>query len=299
MIINKIYIFIFLLVTPYTIAGEPSLKELSDELHLLHSSADQSLRWRLPNKKELVSAEEVKIKPSSCEKPIPSQINKPVRFLVRCSYTKWFGNHFVKNFSTSSWSKINGKWSPGQIIYSYEEAPRLTTRKRTRIEYSYHEGEFSSQYESFIKKASASEAEKLRRFWDNWQGWPKDALEKIEFWREISWPEALVGIKKDSSFFLQYGSVAGISSTLDKIKENKIPSFADGVIKLESGPRHYGPGIKKLGPPVFLLHSMSADNYKHALIIDRKKENDSDANEPLTNVVGNSKNLVMKFVTLP
>lgn len=247
------------LTTPLAQA-ETSMAQLADDLHQQLQEAPGSFHWFMPNEDEALSHSEVGIEPTQCIQPVPASSGATPRFLVRCLTRQLVSFRVVIVQTVTSWTYADGAWSDGQIV-SIRAIPDPSTNRYSarKVEYKtvWHTGAPLGPYERSFTFLSDTGIKELRAFWENFPTDEEISLAALEPWRQLPWPDGVIGLRRDGKLLLQQGPLAGTTDLLEKISEkDSLPPFAQGLIRPVTTQQSWEP-YKPPGAPMFLLHTLT------------------------------------------
>ncbi len=251
--------------------AETSTEQLAEDLHQTLTEAPESLRWLMPNEDEPLTHEDVGIKSEQCSRPVPAQAAPSPRFLVRCVSPQLISFQVVGVQTVTSWENTEGSWNTGQIvsIRGVDVDSSLNRYSARKVEYKtiWHDGDPLGPYERAFTFLPESGIDELKAFWENLPAEEHISLAGLEQWRQLTWPDAVVGLRREGKLLLQSGSLAGTSDLLEKISEkDALPPFAQGLIRPVTATRSWDP-YKPPGAPMFLLHTLATKNSQYAIAL--------------------------------
>ncbi|WP_139214313.1 hypothetical protein [Marinobacter zhejiangensis] len=115
---------------------------------------------------------------------------------------------------------------------------------------------------------SEMEADELRSFWHTAPELTAETRETLEEWKQLPWPDGVVGLRRNGELLLQRGSLAGTGALLEKLNEpDAVPAFAQGLIRaIDAQPRSWST-ISPPGPPMFMVHVLESSDGPHAIAL--------------------------------
>ncbi|WBU41119.1 MULTISPECIES: hypothetical protein [Marinobacter] len=256
------------LFTTVTTQAETTISALAEDLQQRLTQTPETLRWLKPNKDEPLAHTDLGIDPETCEAPVLARAGTHPRFLVRC-VNRALVNFRVTDIQTlTSWAYSDGDWSTGQIIAIRGIDNSPTSRYSSRqVEYEtvWHKGEPAGPYERSLTLLSETDLRKLAKFWNSFDTGELPVLESLEQWRQLTWPDAVVGLRRNGQLLLQQGTLAGTSDLLEELSsKDALPPFARGLIRPV---KKVWRGTTPPGEPMFLLHSLRANGTDYALAL--------------------------------
>lgn len=271
------------------VAGNATLA-LADELHQKLTKAPESLRWHAPNHGMELTHKNIGLEPERCSKPVPVMTGKTHRFLVRCETTQLENLRTVELRTVTSWAYSDDGWKTGQILSIHKLASRygrsLTmedrrknfaeNRERIKLPLGVHRGYPNGQFEESFALVSQPRIDKLIALWEKILTTDNHLpLASLESWRQLSWPDGVVGIRRDRQLLLQNGPLNDTSELLDKLDQQKsLPPFAQGLIRPTPSVRSWQ-SPRPLGDPMFLLDTLYVNRTDYAIAISDRAPDDS------------------------
>lgn len=258
-----------LFATPLAQA-ETAVVQLAGNLHQQLTESPDSFRWFMPNEDKPLTHADVGIEPNQCSQPVPANSEPNPRFLVRCITRQLVGFRVVNVQTVTSWTYAEGDWSTGQIVSIHPIADTSTNRYSSRkVEYQtiWHDGDPLGPYERSFTFLSHTAVSELRAFWENFPADGDISLTTLEQWRQLPWPDGVIGLRRDGKLLLQEGPLAGTSDLLEKVSEkDALPPFAQGLIRPVAARQSWEPH-KPPGAPMFLLHTLATKDSQYAIAL--------------------------------
>ena len=273
--------FVYSFGAPAAMAASKTLS-LADELHQTLTNTPESLRWLAPNYTIELTHKNIGLEPDRCSKPVPAMTGKTHRFLVRCEMTQIEDLRNVELRTVTAWTHTGDTWESGQILsihkltihygqrLSLEELRKNygKNRDRVRLPEGVHQGHPNGQFEEVFALVTDARIDKLIGLWETILHSDNHLpLAPLESWRQVSWPEGIVGLRRDRQLLLQRGPLNNSSELLAKLdQQNSLPPFAKGLIRPTPSVRSWQ-GPHSLGDPMFLLDTLYVDRTTYAIAI--------------------------------
>lgn len=265
------WLLLLSLLFPGFATADTSWELLAEDLQQRHRETPESLNWYLPNKSDPTPYDQVGFKSDRCEPPIPSRQTPVPRFLVRCITPALSARGFITIRTVTSWPYVDNDWGTGQIIATYvSDKPPTNPYAYQRETYRdiWHSGDLVGSYQRAVAMLSETEADQLRAFWRSIPELTAETRETLEEWKQLPWPDGVVGIRRNGQLLLQRGSLAGTGALLEKLNEpNAVPTFTQGLIRaIDEQPRSWS-ATRSPGPPMFMVYVLESNDGPHAIAL--------------------------------